>query len=548
MKLQYRFILLLFFVLVSVGATLFIQHSFEIQRSQHILTSDLAQRKEHFIYYLNSEGRTFQTFSEDYSFWDDMVSFIKTDDVDFAHVNLDSGLSTFGADVDWVYRTNDTLLYTSGADPSVVINPLPLPASFFKKLATDKFEHFYMSVPQGILEVRAATIVPGDDPEHHDPASGFWVIGRLLGKDFTDSIGTLAQSTIKFVPTTTNSGDIVGNNSIAFFQPLKDWQDKTIEYLESQTSVSVISDLNDIYIRELLLLLVIGTMLVVLISLAVWRLILDPVRIIAVSIQRQQPRLLNKLSGSKSQLGQLAQVVQQFFEQKLVIQEDQAKQLALEKLNKEKSVFLPLAAHELKDPITVAKMLADELNELFRGASSDSRLFTNLDIIGHQIDKMMMLISDLRFASLGKAELKYKEVVFNFDDYLSKEIAGEQVITPQKLILQGSTGVQIRTDPTRLSQVVSNLIRNSSKYGPGTDKIIIRCYVTGTEIVTEVEDFGIGISLDAQAHIFERYYRSPDVAQKFQGLSSLGHGTHVYFSIPLTNAVNPSTDQKVSKQ
>ncbi len=561
MKLQLRFLLIITCVFVVVAGVLFIQHDFDLQRSQHILKNDLTQRKNLFVTLLNSEGSAFKTFSEDYSFWDDMVSFVKTDNIQFAQQNLDSGLSTFGADADWVYKPNGTLLYTSKNDPSVPVSTLNLTPAFFKKLTASKFIHFYQNLPGGILEVRAATIVPSDDEYHKDPPSGFWVIGRFLGSSFQSSIDSLTQSSAILESPSLGSKDILTSNSVSFAIPLEDWQGHTVELLRSTSTVTVISDLNSIYKRELLLLSIVGEVLLGLISLIIWWFILRPVEIIDQSIKKQQPEILAKLSGATSQFGNLAQTVQSFFQQKLVIQEDQFKKSELEKLNKDKGAFLSLAAHELKGPISIVKLLSEDLPKSFHGSGDTTQLFRDLDIITHQVTKMTVLINDLRLASEGKESLTFNKSTFDFDSFLQKEITSASFITDQKIIFEGGTGKQVLADPDRLSQVVTNIIRNASKYSPDSDKIIIRSSSTQDSVVVEVEDFGVGISVEDQTHIFEKYYRAPSVVGSFQGLglglavcknvldnqggkiwveSALGHGTHVYFSLPIAEAPQPA--------
>lgn len=556
MKLQARFLTLLLFVFVAVAGSLIIQRSFDLQRSQQVLKSELSQRKSLFKAYLSSEGRTFQTFSEDYSFWDDMVNFVKTDNLQFAHVNLDSGLSTFGSDADWVYRPDGTLLYTSKADPSVAVDNLPLTSAFFKKLTADKFEHFYLQMPAGTLEVRAATIVPGNDPNHADPPAGFWVVGRFLSNDFIKNINSLSQSNVHFVPATSAAKDVISSNSVTFTTPLKDWRGQTVELLSSTSRISVISDLNTLYRRELILLAVMSVIMLGLVWLAIWRLVLRPVHLIAGSIQQQQPELLAQLSKTRSQFGDLAKTVQQFFQQKLVIQEGQFKAAELERLNKDKTAFLALAAHELKGPISIVKLLSEDLPKTLHGSENTDGLIKKLAIITHQITKMTVLINDLRLASEGKENSTFNKTIFDFDSFLQKEITEAGFITNQKLVFEGGTGKQVDADPDRLSQVVSNLIRNASKYSPDADKIIIRSSVSQQGVVVEVEDFGVGISAEDQAHIFERFYRAPSVTESFQGLglglsickdiierlggkiwaeSTMGHGTHFYFSLPIAN-------------
>jgi signal transduction histidine kinase len=73
-----------------------------------------------------------------------------------------------------------------------------------------------------------------------------------------------------------------------------------------------------------------------------------------------------------------------------------------------------------------------------------------------------------------------------------------------------------RWDPARLDQVVTNLLTNAMKFGPGKP-IQITVHATAGGATMIVRDQGIGIAADAQARIFERFERGVS-AQHYGGL------------------------------
>lgn len=562
MKLQVRFMLLLITVFGGLAGLLLVQRDFDVQRSQQVLSSELSQRKKLFATNLTSEGTSLQTLSEDYSFWDDMVNFVKTGDVQFAHVNLDSGLSTFEADADWVYRPDGTLVYSSAADNGKV-PPLKLPKNFFSQLTINKFAHYYTQLPAGTFEVRAATIVPGTDAAHKSAPSGYWIVGRYLTSDFLNHMSSLSQSTVKFVPAGATMNDQANGNSVGFTIPLKDIDGTTVRELNSTSRVALIDQLNSLYRQEIMLLSEIGIVLFGVILITVWLLVLRPLSTISRSIQKQRPDMLNKLTRSSSQFGDLAKIVQQFFTQKVTIEEDAFKKAELERLNKDKTAFLAVAAHELKAPGGIIKLVAEDLPKTAHTLTPEE-LADQLEIITHQATKMTNMVADLRLASEGKDSTTLHNAAFDFDTFLSKELVELGYVINQKIILTGSTGQVLNADADRLGQVVSNLIRNAAKYSPDADTITVRSSFADGTVTVEVEDFGVGISAEDQAHIFDRFYRSPSVAQTFQGLglglsicktiidrmggkiwveSELGKGTHMYFSLAVSNNAPPNIEQ-----
>jgi len=65
----------------------------------------------------------------------------------------------------------------------------------------------------------------------------------------------------------------------------------------------------------------------------------------------------------------------------------------------------------------------------------------------------------------------------------------------------------VRGDGARLGQVVVNLVHNAVKFSPDGGEIVIRVRHDGDEVVTSVEDQGVGVPREAQDRVFERFYK-----------------------------------------
>jgi two-component system phosphate regulon sensor histidine kinase PhoR len=65
----------------------------------------------------------------------------------------------------------------------------------------------------------------------------------------------------------------------------------------------------------------------------------------------------------------------------------------------------------------------------------------------------------------------------------------------------------VRGDVTRLGQVVVNLVHNAVKFSPDGGEITIRTMASDGQVVTSVEDHGIGIPRAARDRVFERFYK-----------------------------------------
>ena len=555
----------MFSVIIGV---LFIQRYFDTERSREILQTTLEERKKAFDVSLESEGEIFKTFIDDYSFWDEMVDFVKTSNKEFASNNLETGLETYKASALWVYSPSGKLVYSKSSDPEKPLNAIPLSADFFSKLNNEKFIHFYLEQPEGIIEVRAATIVPGDDPEHNSPPNGYFVIARYLGDEFITKMQTLSQSSVKFEQSTDSMESEASGESVSFSVPLNDLSDKTIQLLNSESEVAVIKSLNSSYNKQLTLLIGAGFVIMAIILSGLWLFVLRPIHLISRSIKQKDPRVLDNISKSKSQFGELAKVVQEFFSQKVAIQEAETKRIELEKLNKEKAAFLSIAAQELKSPGTIISLMSESVTRSATKNKVPASVISDLNTITHQSKKMTSLVNDLRSAAEGKKMIAREQTVFDFDKFLEQEVTELGYIIDQKIVLSGHTKQKIQADEQHLSQVVSNLIRNAAKYSGSDTQIHINSSVKGGEIIVEFIDQGLGISEKDQHHLFEQYFRADNVKGSIEGLglglsichdiiksmggkiwvkSAPGKGSHFYFSLQI-KSLSPKPENLANKK
>jgi signal transduction histidine kinase len=143
-------------------------------------------------------------------------------------------------------------------------------------------------------------------------------------------------------------------------------------------------------------------------------------------------------------------------------------------------------------------------------------------------------------------------VIDDVVENLREAIAGrEQTLTVE--MAEGETAVH--ADPTRISQILSNLVSNAHKYTPDGGQITLQIEKNETHAVLSVIDNGVGISEADQAKLFTQFFRaeSPEVReQSGWGLglsivkkmvqaqggeidveSELGEGSAFTFSVPL---------------
>jgi signal transduction histidine kinase len=173
--------------------------------------------------------------------------------------------------------------------------------------------------------------------------------------------------------------------------------------------------------------------------------------------------------------------------------------------------FLTIASHELKTPLTSLALQADSLIAGAARGQVPAGVAHKAEVIRRNVDRLARLISnllDLSRIGAGRMVLEreqvdlgevVREVLSRFDDEAAR--AGCH------LRLEGDASVVGRWDRLRLDQVVTNLVSNAVKYGPGRP-ITITLREERERAVLSVRDEGIGIPTEAQQRIFERFERA----------------------------------------
>jgi PAS domain S-box-containing protein len=190
-----------------------------------------------------------------------------------------------------------------------------------------------------------------------------------------------------------------------------------------------------------------------------------------------------------------------------------------------KSEFVSTVSHELRTPLTSIKGYTDLIHAGAVGPVNDQqRRF--LGIIKSNADRLTALINDLLDISRiesGRVKIKVEsqkliEIVHEVIESLHEQIEAKDL----KLELQLPDGVpDIMGDRLRLNQIVTNLISNAVKF---TDEGWIRvslCTLEGA-VRLDVADSGIGISMEDQGKIFEKFYRADTPVMEGRGGTGLG--------------------------
>lgn len=198
--------------------------------------------------------------------------------------------------------------------------------------------------------------------------------------------------------------------------------------------------------------------------------------------------------------------------------------MELRQADRRKDEFLAMLSHELRNPlaaiqnaVTIVKLRGpDEAG--FRSAAT---------IAERQVKHMVRLLEDLLDVSrvtMGKIKLKRERVDLGSILMRAIELKRPQIQEArQNLALSfAPEHVVIDADAARLEQVFNNLLDNAAKYTPSGGQISVSLVRAGNDGIVTVQDNGIGLSGELQAHVFDLFVQGERPIDRSQGGLGIG--------------------------
>ena len=197
---------------------------------------------------------------------------------------------------------------------------------------------------------------------------------------------------------------------------------------------------------------------------------------------------------------------------------------ALREADRRKDEFLAMLAHELRNPLAPVRTAL----EVFRKRGlHDEILERSMASAERQVTHMTRLVDDLLDVSRitrGKVEIKPTPVLLS-DIVEGATQACESFITQRRHTLSVSMPaepVMLNVDPTRMTQVVANLLHNAAKYTPEQGRLELSAQSNGGELVLRVRDNGVGLKPDMLSRVFDLFVQVDPTSDRAQGGLGLG--------------------------
>lgn len=181
------------------------------------------------------------------------------------------------------------------------------------------------------------------------------------------------------------------------------------------------------------------------------------------------------------------------------------------RLTQMKSDFVSNVSHELRTPLSLIRMFAETL-ELNR-VQTENKKREYYQIIGQESERLTHLINNiLDFSKIEAGKKRYIMERIDLNAIISDVLRlysfhlqnkgfhlQNEIDTTEKL--------KINADKEAITEAIINLLDNAIKYSDSDKRIRIKSGTFGSQVFFEIEDHGLGISVDDQTKIFDKFYR-----------------------------------------
>ncbi|MEI8047289.1 MAG: ATP-binding protein [Bacteroidota bacterium] len=558
--------LLLILVLIGTISLFIMSTIYFIANKQEKLMSDASRVQ--FSTEVNSlvkmKTATLNQVVYDYTYWDDFVENIDSNDSVWYENNITSILKSFRLDYVCVYDTSFNLVHEAVANGFTLRGLIS--KEVLVKVKDARFLDFFQETPDGAVQISSATIHPDSDPSHtHTKPSGYLILAKSWDKRFLGELSMLSSSDIVF----SHPGDSVAKRTDftdSVIQPLAGWNGKNVgHFVFSRTSNSLkhFHDLKGSMLLVLLLaLLVTGFIL----SFSFRRWVVKPLKLVTTILETSGPAQITQLQQSPGEFREIGNLFGDFFRQK-----DELK-LAKEKAeesDKLKTAFLTNISHEIRTPMNGILGFAELLRT--PGLTGIEQL-EYLGIIEISCDRMLNIINDIIDISKIEAGLisvnNFTSDINHQTDYIltffkpEAESKGLSISCKNGLLANQAI---VDADHEKIYAILTNLVKNAIKF-TDSGSIEFGYVLTGSttaaanELQFYVKDTGIGIPANRQQAVFDRFIQA-DIAdtRAFQGAglglsisnayakmlggkiwveSEEGKGSTFYFTLPYNPVSN----------
>ncbi|HYC79378.1 MAG TPA: ATP-binding protein [Planctomycetota bacterium] len=544
---RFQVMVLLAVVAATTTAAVVVWRSAAEARARDLLEAQEADRARLFSQLVSLRGASVDALAKDYTYWDEMVDFVRTRDAAWADDHLLTCLATYDVDGVWVFDRDGAPIYgvLRGADAATpeAAAPTPCPSPFADILADflgGPFAHGVVRTAEGPFEYRAARIHAGDDVLRQKEWHGTFVVGRRWDAGFLGNLSDLLEAEVSLSdhgrpPPAPDPERGVSTSS----QALPGGATGSELRLDVVTRRPYVALMGQETRRAVAFVAVSATLILFAAFGALVRWVHLPLKRLSGALRARNDLPLERLFTDASEFGDVARLMRDFFAQQSLllgeIAERRRVEAALEAARDDaqastraKGAFLANVSHEIRTPMNGVLGMTNVL----ASTSLTAEQRECVDVVRGSAESLLALLDDvLDLSKIEAGRMTTEEAPFDLRrvaEEVAGLVAGRAAERGVDLHVAFSADFpdRVRGDAVRVRQVLSNLLGNAVKF---TERGEIR--LEGSlgpkrdgrrTLVFEVRDTGVGIPADRLDAIFESFTQADDSTTRRFGGTGLG--------------------------
>ncbi len=536
----------------------YVDYNYQKIRGEKLFDEIIKQEIIQFDRLIVLQRKSLVTYVNDYSWWNDMVSYSNSKDINWWNENVNKVIGLYDVDISWIYDADKNLIIVFDQDGQIEASSFSIPNEVLNRiLSKGDFSHNFIELAGKFIEITVAPIQSTDDKERTSQANGYLVGGRYWNSNFIEELSQICGAEITlmnpiFLKNSDNS-NITDYNSGSFMfykTVLNQNEEPLIRYSVSKDS-KIIQDLvKGSRFSHWLVLFSMGIAIFICIAL-VYKWVTLPLNAIIKSLKSNSIDITAPIFQSSTEFRKIAELIKSFFDQKTILKNDIEEKKKTEKdlilardksasANIAKSNFLAMMSHETRTPMNAVIGFA----EILETTKLDEEQEQAVKFIKTSSKSLLKLLNDiLDFSRIEADRYIFERQIFDLEELIHSAI---DIVSPNAslknleliLTIEDDCPIEISTDADRLKQILIILLDNAVKFtdeghieikvenvkgkskqgAKDTEKIINK----DVKLKISVLDTGIGIPENKLDVIFETFSQVDSSITRKYGGSGLG--------------------------
>ncbi|MDD5505849.1 MAG: PAS domain S-box protein, partial [Candidatus Omnitrophica bacterium] len=300
---------------------------FEFKQSAVLFQDQRKSTENTFDKILELKSKSLETLAVDYTYWDEMVKYVKNPNETWAEQNLRTGIATFGADLLVVYNAKSfPVSYFASEGKEILYEQFKQKIDLAKIFEQKKVRNFFAYVAEGVIEIYGATIHPTDDPERKTEPQGCMFVIRLWDKEFIHEISDITDCQISLIypPSKITLMNKIEHKeeAIQFSRILRGWDNDLVARVDVMRISPSLIEFKAMSRVEIVL---IASFVIFIALIYIWfilRQVYGPLLLISRALKENKLEHISKMKSATNEFGEIARLIFKFSENEIQLAEE----------------------------------------------------------------------------------------------------------------------------------------------------------------------------------------------------------------------------------